>query len=162
MSSKDILDGESRILTNYSIDSCYSYDSLSPSLRREAEGKAHRHGVTCGLKTLRALRNATRETTLVVNPKKNGSVHSHSYDESGDEDRKPDSLSARKIAEWSETHKMQSAPLFAGKVRSEHSFQMVLLESNTRLANFRSIQRMEGGHRCAISFLSSARFRPII
>ena len=115
MSTKDIFDGESRILTNYSIDACYSYDSLSPSLRREAESKAHRHGVTCGLKTLRALRNATRETTLVVNPKKNGSVRNR-HSDSGDENRKHDSSSARKIPEWSETHKMQSAPLFAGKV----------------------------------------------
>ncbi|EJK75593.1 hypothetical protein THAOC_02678, partial [Thalassiosira oceanica] len=148
MSSKDIFDREARILTNYSIDASYSYNSLSPALRREAESKAHRHGVTCGLKTLRALRNAIRETTLVVNPKKNGSVHSNRHAGSGDENRKHDSShssSARKIAGWSETHKMQSAPLFAGKVSSNDYSQLVLLESDT--SNFVYLIKVHRGWR---------------
>lgn len=155
MSSKDIFDREARILTNYSIDASYSYNSLSPALRREAESKAHRHGVTCGLKTLRALRNAIRETTLVVNPKKNGSVHSNRHAGSGDENRKHDSShssSARKIAGWSETHKMQSAPLFAGKVSSNDYSQLVLLESDT--SNFVYLIKVHRGWRVDTGALS--------
>ncbi|KAL7543001.1 hypothetical protein ACHAXR_012285 [Thalassiosira sp. AJA248-18] len=106
MDAKEIMDSETRIMSNYFIDAWCS-NALSPALKREAEGKAHRHGVTCGLKTMRAFRNAVRETTLVV---RRGQPTT---------DDNSAVAATRRIMDWSETHKMQSAPLFAGKYTEE-------------------------------------------
>ena len=94
-------------MNNYMIDA-WSSNALSPALKKEAEGKAHRHGVTGGLKTMRALRNAVHETTLVVRRPASAGTDADSA-----------VAATRRIMDFSETHKMQSAPLFAGKWTEE-------------------------------------------
>ena len=93
---------ELRILNNYMIDAWCSNNALSPGLRKEAKGKAYRHGAPCCLKTMRDIRNAVREHTIVVRrlttPNDNDAV-----------------AATRRIMDFTEEHKMQSAPLFAGK-----------------------------------------------
>lgn len=127
MDTNEVMESEQRILSNYMIDSWCS-NALSPALKKEAEGKAHRHGVTSCLKTMRAMRNAVRETTLVVRrpppaaaasaaSRAGGTVAAASaaalaVDESA-------VATTRRIMDFTETHKMQSAPLFAGKYTEE-------------------------------------------
>eukprot|EP00804_Cyclotella_cryptica_P015995 CCRYP_004150-RA/>CCRYP_004150-RA protein AED:0.25 eAED:0.25 QI:2271/0.5/0.66/1/0/0.33/3/0/136 len=101
--------------------------TLSPALKQESEMKTHRHGVTCGLKTMRALRNAVSETTIVVqNPKT-------------DADRVVSTT--KRILSLSEAHKMQSAPNFSGKyvedvgwtqVKTKHLSQLCQCGKSTR------------------------------
>lgn len=117
MDSKEVMNSEIRILKNYMIGVCYSANALSPALKKEAESKAHRHGVTYGLKTIRALCNAVRETTLVVRRPPIASAAAAAAGADGS-----DAVAAtRRIMDWSETHKMQSAPLFSGKYTEEVS-----------------------------------------
>lgn len=114
MDSNEVLDSETRILSNYGIDAWCS-DALCPALKKEARGKARRHGAgSMGLWTMRALRNAVRETTLVVprRPPKAASA-------SANDDAAAVAAATRRILDFSETHKMQSAPLFAGKYTQE-------------------------------------------
>jgi len=120
MDAKEVVDSELRIMSNYSIDAFCS-NALSPALKREAEGKAHRHGVTCGLKTMRALRNAVRETTLVVRRPASAVTTTAATTGAPGADGVPSEAVAatRRIMDFSETHKMQSAPLFAGKYTEE-------------------------------------------
>ena len=123
MDTNDVMEAEPRIMSNYMIDSWCS-NALSPALRQEAEGKAERHGVKSSLKTMRALRNAVRETTLVVRrPAAAASASASraaaaSAGAAGADDSST-VASTRRIMDFSETHKMQSAPLFAGKYTEE-------------------------------------------
>ena len=147
MDTKEVFESEKHIMNQYLIDSWCSYNALSSALRKEAEGKANRHGVTCGLKTMRALRNAVRETTLVVrrqNP--------------------DDSVAAvtRRIIDWGETHKMQSAPLFSGKyteeggwtqVKTKHLSQLCACGKSTRFYCICSV----GVMRCKDCFIKHCR-----
>ena len=109
LDTNDVAEAEIRILNNYQIDAWCS-NALSPALRKEAEGKAHRHGVACCLKTMRALRNAVRETTLVV--RRPAAKTAAANDSNA-------VAATRRIMDFSEEHKMQSAPLFAGKYTEE-------------------------------------------
>ena len=118
---------ESSILGRHMIDAWCSENALSPALKRESEVKTHRHGVTCGLKTMRALRNAISETTIVVqNPR-------------SDADRVVSTT--KRILNLSEAHKMQSAPNFSGKyiedvgwtqVKTKHLSQLCQCGKSTR------------------------------
>ena len=110
MDTKEVMGSEQRIMSNYMIDAWCS-NALSPALKKEADGKAHRHGVTCGLRTMRALRNAVRETTLVVRRPTTTTT--------GADDTDSAVAVTRRIMDFGETHKMQSAPLFAGKYTDE-------------------------------------------
>jgi hypothetical protein len=100
----EVKDSELRILNNYMIDAWCS-NALSPGLRKEAKGKAHRHGAPCCLRTMRDMRSAVREHTLVV--RRSATPHTNNDN---------DTVAAtRRIMDFTEEHKMQSAPLFAGK-----------------------------------------------
>jgi superfamily II DNA helicase RecQ len=124
----EVMNSELSILKRHLIDAWCSQNALSPSLKQESEVKAHRHGVTCGLKTMRALRNAISETTLVV---QKPSQHD------------TDSVvsTTRRILNLSEAHKMQSAPNFSGKyvedvgwtqVKTKHLSQLCACGKSTR------------------------------
>ncbi|KAL9185817.1 hypothetical protein ACHAXT_003594 [Thalassiosira profunda] len=151
MDAKEVMDSEMRILGNYMIDS-WCTNALSPSLRKEAEGKAHKHGVTCGVRTMRALRNSVRQTTLVpvrrpvaVKGNDAGAV-----------------AATRRIMDLSEAHKMQSAPLFAGKwteeggwtqVKTKHLSQLCTCGKSTRFYCICSV----GVMRCKDCFIQHCR-----
>lgn len=127
LDSKMAMNSESTILTNHMIDSWCSPNALSPALKKDSERKAHRHGVNCGLKTLRALRNAASETTLVVQKPKTANERAIS--------------TTKRILSLSEAHKMQSAPNFSGKyvedvgwtqVKTKHLSQLCVCGKSTR------------------------------
>ncbi len=122
MDTNDLMEAEPRIMRNYMIHSWCS-NALSPALKQEAEGKAERHGVKSSLKTMRALRNAVRETTLVVRrPAASATSASGVAATSAGATAADDSrtvASTRRIMDFGEAHKMQSAPLFAGKYTDE-------------------------------------------
>eukprot|EP00585_Thalassiosira_rotula_P020317 CAMPEP_0196217644 /NCGR_PEP_ID=MMETSP0912-20130531/34856_1 /TAXON_ID=49265 /ORGANISM="Thalassiosira rotula, Strain GSO102" /LENGTH=127 /DNA_ID=CAMNT_0041495123 /DNA_START=1 /DNA_END=385 /DNA_ORIENTATION=+ len=102
------------------IDACCS-NALSPELKKEARGKARRHGAGAyGLKTMRALQNAVRETTLVV--RQRPSLPSAT---AAPDDNNNAVAATRRIMDFSEAHKMQSAPLFAGKYTEEGGWTQV-------------------------------------
>lgn len=104
----EVKDSELRILNNYMIDAWCS-NALSPGLRKEAKGKAHRHGAPCCLSTMRDMRSAVREHTLVV--RRSATPHTNNDN---------DTVAAtRRIMDFTEEHKMQSAPLFAGKFTND-------------------------------------------
>ena len=109
------------------VDAWCSPNVLSPALKKDSERKAHRHGVNCGLKTLRALRNAASETTLVVQKPKTANERAIS--------------TTKRILNLSEAHKMQSAPNFSGKyvedvgwtqVKTKHLSQLCVCGKSTR------------------------------
>jgi hypothetical protein len=109
------------------IDAWCSENALSSSLKRESEVKTNRHGVTCGLKTMRALRNAISETTIVVQNSRS------------DDERLV--ATTKRILNLSEAHKMQSAPNFSGKyiedvgwtqVKTKHLSQLCQCGKSTR------------------------------
>ena len=107
MDAKEVMDSETRIMSNYMINSWCS-NTISLSLKNDAEGKSNRHGKSCcGLNTMRALRNAVRETTLVVQRPTATSDDNNAV------------AATRRIMDFSEAHKMQSAHLFAGKYTEE-------------------------------------------
>ncbi|KAL7483546.1 hypothetical protein ACHAW6_009185 [Cyclotella cf. meneghiniana] len=148
MDSKQVLNSESTILGRHMIDSWCSENDLSSALKRESEVKTHRHGVTCGLKTMRALRNAISETTIVVqNPR-------------SDADRVV--ATTKRILNLSEAHKMQSAPNFSGKyiedvgwtqVKTKHLSQLCQCGKSTRFYCICSV----GVMRCKDCFLKHCR-----
>jgi hypothetical protein len=121
------MNSESIILSRHMIDAWCSPSALSSTLKQESERKAHRHGVTCGLKTLRALRNAISETTIVVQKPKTADERVISH--------------TKRILNLSEAHKMESAPNFAGKfvedvgwtqVKTKHLSQLCVCGKSTR------------------------------
>ena len=109
-------DSEQHILNNYMIDAWCS-NALSPGLRKEIKGKTHRYGAPCCLKTLREIRNTVRETTLRVHAARRGmtSTTERGHDIVHPHLSSTDVAPARRIMEFTGEHKMQSAPLFAGK-----------------------------------------------
>ena len=127
MQAKDAMNSETSILSRHMIDSWCSPNARSLALKKESERKAHRHGVTCGLKTLRALRNAISETTIVVHKPKTVDERAIS--------------TTKRILHLSEEHKMQSAPNFSGKyiedvgwtqVKTKHLSQLCVCGKSTR------------------------------
>lgn len=115
MDAKAVMEAETHILSNYMIRSWCS-DGLSPALTKEAEGKASRHGAgCCELKTMRSLRNAVRQTTI----SQVRSAVAAKTAPSSDNDMESAVAATRRIMSFTETHKMQSAPLFAGKYTEE-------------------------------------------
>ena len=152
MHSKEVFESERRILSQYVIDAWCSYNALSESLRKEAEGKANRHGVSSNdcWKTMRALRNSVHETTLVARRLKSNPTNNNIV------------AHTRRIMEWSEEHKMQSAPLFAGKytddggwtqVKTKHLSQLCTCGKSTRFYCICSV----GVMRCKDCFLKHSR-----
>jgi len=159
MNANEVMESETRILNNYGIESWCS--GVSSSLRLEAEGKAHRHGAPCCLKTMRALRNAVRQTTLVV-PKQQSSSSKKNASSTIDNSNANDVSVTRRIIEFGETHKMQSAPLFAGKyteeggwtqVKTKHLSQLCACGKSTRFYCICSI----GVMRCKDCFLAHCK-----
>lgn len=154
MDTNEVMEAEPRILKNYMIDSWCS--DVSPSLRKEAEGKAYRHGVTCCLKTMKALRNAVRETTIV--PVKRSTTSTTKKTEK----KTDDIATTRRIMDFGEAHKMQSAPLFAGKyteeggwtqVKTKHLSQLCACGKSTRFYCICSVGTM----RCKDCFIRHCR-----
>jgi len=159
MNANEVMESETRILSNYGIESWCS--GVSSSLRLEAEGKAHRHGAPCCLKTMRALRNAVRQTMLVV-PKQQSSSKKNASSTTADNNNTNDVSVTRRIIEFGETHKMQSAPLFAGKyteeggwtqVKTKHLSQLCACGKSTRFYCICSI----GVMRCKDCFLAHCK-----
>ncbi|KAL3810828.1 hypothetical protein ACHAXA_007518 [Cyclostephanos tholiformis] len=145
----EVKDSELRILNNYMIDAWCS-NALSPGLRREAKGKAHRHGAPCCLRTLRDMRNAVREHTLVV--RRSATPHNNDTDTVA---------ATRRIMDFTEEHKMQSAPLFAGKftddgwtqVKTKHLSQLCACGKSTRFYCICTV----GVMRCKDCFIKHCR-----
>ena len=147
MDANEVMESEPRIMSNYMIESWCS--NVSPTLRKEAEGKAYRHGVSCCLKTMRALKSAIRETTIVV---KRPALKTDD----------PDTAATRRIMDFSEAHKMQSAPLFAGKyteeggwthVKTKHLSQLCACGKSTRFYCICTV----GVMRCKDCFIAHCR-----
>jgi len=158
MNANEVMASETRILSNYGIESWCS--GVSSSLRLEAEGKAHRHGAPCCLKTMRALRNSVRQTTLVV-PKQQSSSKKN-VSSTANNNNANDVSVTRRIIEFGEAHKMQSAPLFAGKyteeggwtqVKTKHLSQLCACGKSTRFYCICSI----GVMRCKDCFLAHCK-----
>eukprot|EP00571_Detonula_confervacea_P004874 CAMPEP_0172318906 /NCGR_PEP_ID=MMETSP1058-20130122/36174_1 /TAXON_ID=83371 /ORGANISM="Detonula confervacea, Strain CCMP 353" /LENGTH=882 /DNA_ID=CAMNT_0013033829 /DNA_START=122 /DNA_END=2771 /DNA_ORIENTATION=+ len=148
MDAKEVMDSEPRIMRNYMIDS-WCANVLSPALKKEAEGKAHRHGSICCLKTMRALRTTVRETTLEVRWPTT-------------DDSNSAVAATRRIMDFTEAHKMQSAPLFAGKyteeggwtnVKTKHLSQLCVCGKSTRFYCICSVGQM----RCKDCFIKHCR-----
>ena len=157
MNANEVLESETCILSNYGIESWCS--GVSSSLRLEAEGKAHRHGTPCCLKTMRALRSSVRQTTLVV-PKQQSSSKKNASSTANNNSN--DVSVTRRIMEFGEAHKMQSAPLFAGKyteeggwtqVKTKHLSQLCTCGKSTRFYCICSI----GVMRCKDCFLAHCK-----
>jgi len=152
MDAKEVMDSETRIMSNHMINSWCS-NTISLALKKEAEGKSNnRHGTSCcGLNTMRALRNAVRETTLVVRrPITAGNDDTNAV------------AATRRIMDFSEAHKMQSAPLFAGKyteeggwtqVKTKHLSQLCTCGKSTRFYCICSVGTM----RCKDCFIKHCR-----
>mmetsp|Transcript_1107 Transcript_1107/g.2688 ORF Transcript_1107/g.2688 Transcript_1107/m.2688 type:complete len:838 (+) Transcript_1107:802-3315(+) len=161
MDAREVNDSETRIMRNYAVDAWCS-NGLSPALKREAEGKAHRHGVTGGLMTMRALRNAVRETTLINVVQQRPSALSSSSSTAYVDDNNAVVKTTRRIMDFSEAHKMQSAPLFAGKwteeggwtqVKTKHLSQLCICGKSTRFYCICSV----GVMRCKDCFIKHCR-----
>ncbi|KAL7538824.1 hypothetical protein ACHAWF_006223 [Thalassiosira exigua] len=161
LDTRQVLDSEARILGNYGI-AAWCSNALSLALRREAEGKAHRHGVACCLKTMKALRSAVRETTLLVQRAPGPTVTCGHQAAAARAAEECAVAATRRIMDWSEAHKMQSAPLFAGKyteesgwtqVKTKHLSQLCTCGKSTRFYCICSV----GVMRCKDCFIQHCR-----